>query len=283
MQAPGKAGQRSGDDERNGEQPRHIDTQALNVLHVLDSRADRFSGNGTVQKDPDPQIDKNCGANDYQSVDRNVGAKDAGLNLDRHRHRAGNDPPEEFDDADSADQDPERGDHAECQLAFVDAPKNQPLHGERGDAGNDRASQHAEPHAARRQAERVGEVRADRVIEQLVEADDAHQPKAQRQAYCHQEIDAPDAQSEYHSGNQQLRVHQRRGCSMLAGRLAVSVVALRLVKSRSSRGCSVPQMPFSPASMMNTSRKPMNSPQLPISLLITSFMPVYANAPTIGP
>ncbi len=68
-----------------------------------------------------------------------------------------------------------------------------------------------------------------------------------------------------------------RSCVSIRGapfRRAAAGASLPRRNSFCSSGCSVPQMPFSPASMMNTRRKPMNSSQLPISLLITSFMPV---------
>ena len=56
--------------------------------------------------------------------------------------------------------------------------------------------------------------------------------------------------------------------SIMALSLPSSSAAARCARNEHlfSSGSSVPQMPFSPASMMKTSKKPMNSSQLPISL-----------------
>ena len=64
---------------------------------------------------------------------------------------------------------------------------------------------------------------------------------------------------------------EMKSCTVI-GRLLV-LPATRSATFLSS-GSSVPQMPFSPASMMNTSTKPITSSQLPNILLSTSFMPV---------
>src|SRR5487761_2236299 len=116
-------------------------------------------------------------------------------------------------------------------------------------------------------AERVGDVGADRVVKQLVEADDAHQAETKRQPDRHQEKDAAQAQAENNARGQQLHADHR-----LPPWPAGWPVTRRYVFLIS--GSSVPQMPFSPASMMNTSTKPITSSQLPRALLSTSFMPV---------
>src|SRR5487761_2541536 len=95
-------------------------------------------------------------------------------------------------------------------------------------------------------AERVGDVGADRVVKQLVEADDAHQAETKRQPDRHQEKDAAQAQAENNARGQQLHADHRLP----------------------------PWSAASPASMMNTSTKPITSSQLPSALLSTSFMPV---------
>ena len=190
------------------------------------------------------------------------------LGIDRHRHRARHQPPEILDDADAADQHAERRDHGEGQVPIVDAPEHDPFHRQGGEAADDHAAQHAEPDVSDRQADGIGDVGADRIIEQLVEADDAHQAETKRQPDRHQEKDASQAQAEDNAGDQQLRVDHR----LLPPRSAALPVTRRNVFLIS--GSSVPQMPFSPASMMNTSTKPMTSSQLPSTLLSTSFMPV---------
>jgi hypothetical protein len=48
----------------------------------------------------------------------------------------------------------------------------------------------------------IGDVGTDGIIEQLVETNDTHQAKAERQADGKQEKDTPDAQSKNDSGNQ---------------------------------------------------------------------------------
>ncbi|MCZ7658868.1 MAG: hypothetical protein M5U07_13935 [Xanthobacteraceae bacterium] len=42
----------------------------------------------------------------------------------------------------------------------------------------------------------VGEIGANRIVEQLIEADDAHQAETERQADRQQEVDAAEAESE---------------------------------------------------------------------------------------
>ena len=89
-------------------------------------------------------------------------------------HRARHQAPEIFDDADAADQHAERGDHGEGQVAVVDAAEHDALYRQRRQAADDHAGRDADPDVAGQQADRIGDVGADRIIEQLVEADDAH-------------------------------------------------------------------------------------------------------------
>src|SRR6266511_517856 len=56
MQCAGQPGQRSGDDEGDGEQPVHVDAEALDVFHVLDAGPDRLAGDGPVQEQPDAGV-----------------------------------------------------------------------------------------------------------------------------------------------------------------------------------------------------------------------------------
>jgi len=48
----------------------------------------------------------------------------------------------------------------------------------------------------------IGDVSADRIIQQLVHADDAHQTKAERKANGQEKKDTADAQPKNDSGNQ---------------------------------------------------------------------------------
>ena len=58
MQAAGQAGQAAGDDEGDGEQPVDVDAEALDMLDVLDSGADRLADDGAVEEQPDADIDE---------------------------------------------------------------------------------------------------------------------------------------------------------------------------------------------------------------------------------
>src|SRR5487761_1103709 len=110
-------------------------------------------------------------------------------------------------------------------------------------------------------ADRIGDVGAERIIEQLVEADDAHQAEAERKPDGHQEKDAPEAQAEDDAGGQQM------GIDHLLVPLIDREPAAGDKSARFRRGSRVPQMPFSPASMTNTSTAPMISSQFDMNLL----------------
>src|SRR5450830_1154589 len=161
------------------------------MLDVLGAGSDRLADDGAVEKQPDPDIDEAGNADDHQAIDRNFRSDDEVLGIDRHRHRTRHQPPEILDDADTADQHAKRRDHGEAQVPIVDAPEHDPFHRQGGEASDDHAAQHAEPDVSDREADGVGDVAADRIIQQLVEADDAHQAETQRQPDRHQEKDAP--------------------------------------------------------------------------------------------
>jgi hypothetical protein len=48
----------------------------------------------------------------------------------------------------------------------------------------------------------IGDIGPDGIVQQLIEADDPHQPEAKRQADRQKEKDTPDAQPKDDSGNQ---------------------------------------------------------------------------------
>ncbi|MEI6131116.1 MAG: cytochrome c4, partial [Planctomycetota bacterium] len=66
------------------------------------------------------------------------------------------------------------------------------------------------PRIAGQHADAIGEIGAYRVIQQLVQADDAHQSETQREADRHQKINAGHAEAEDNARNQQLGVDHRR-------------------------------------------------------------------------
>ena len=92
--------------------------------------------------------------------DRHRRAEYVELRLDRHGHRPRHYTPQRFDDSDPADQDTERRDHAECELAFVDAPEDEALHGKTDKAREQDAPEQAEPQTARCHAHRIRDIGA---------------------------------------------------------------------------------------------------------------------------
>src|SRR5664279_548025 len=155
------------------------------MFDVLGAGADRLADDGAVEEKPDAEIDQKGDGDDHQSIDRDVRPDDVDLGADRHRHRARHQAPEVLDDADAADQHAERRDHGERQVPFVDAPEHHALHHQGGEAGDDHAGYDAEPYVAQYRADRKGDVGADRVIQQLIETDDAHQAETEPVSYTH--------------------------------------------------------------------------------------------------
>src|SRR5208337_4994149 len=163
----------------NGEEPIHIDAESLNMFDVLDAGPDRLANDGSVQEEPNAGINEQGDDDNDQAVDRDLRAENVDLGSDRNGHWTRHQPPEIFDHTHAADQNPEGCDHTEGDISFVDASVNEAFHGEARDAPDDRSTEHAEPQVSYRQADGIGDVRTDGVIEQLVEADDAHQAKTQ--------------------------------------------------------------------------------------------------------
>src|SRR5487761_2425829 len=179
------------------------------MLDILGSGADRLADDGAVEKKPDADIDEGGNPDHHQAIDRNFRPEDVDLTGDRLRHRARHQPPKKLDDADAADQHGKRRDHGEGQVAVVDAPEHHAFYQQGREARDDHAGQYAEPDVSGRQADRVGDIGADRVVKQLVKADDAHQAETKRQADRHQEKDAAQAQAENNARGQQLHADQR--------------------------------------------------------------------------
>ena len=207
MEPACQTGKGSGDDEGDREEPVDVDAEPFDVLDALDARPDRLAGNRLVQKEPDQSVDERGDEDDDQSVDGDFGAQDGPLGHNRHQNRAGDESPDRLDDTDAADQDSEGGDHRKGDIPLIDPQEDEPLHGKRADGRHHHPPQGAQPHTAAVDADRIGDISADGIVEELVETDDAHQAETERQTDRHQKIDATDAQTEDHAGSQQLCVH----------------------------------------------------------------------------
>src|SRR3974390_2268905 len=118
------------------------------MLAVFGAGADRLADDGTIEKQPDAEINQRCDANDHEAVDRNISADDVDLRGDRCRYRTRDQTPEVLDDADTADQHAERGDHGEGQVALIDSSEYHALDQQRHDRGHDYAADNAEPDVA---------------------------------------------------------------------------------------------------------------------------------------
>src|SRR3974390_2472450 len=97
------------------------------MLAVFGAGADRLADDGTIEKQPDAEINQHCDANDHEAVDRNISADDVDLRGDRYRYRTWDQTPEVLDDADTADQHAEGGDQGEGQLPLICSPESHAL------------------------------------------------------------------------------------------------------------------------------------------------------------
>src|SRR3974377_1603430 len=91
------------------------------MLAVFGAGRDRLADDGTIEKQPDAEINQHCDANDHEAVDRNISADDVDLRGDRYRYRTWDQTPEVLDDATTPDNDAERGDQGEGQVPLIDS------------------------------------------------------------------------------------------------------------------------------------------------------------------